>query len=135
MRRGALQRVHDLVEVPLRIRLRHRIPIDFLAEHDFAIDDGGGLAVAGARDRSRCGSPSRCRPSGTELNVLSGKLAGTDGDNLERPLEDPAAHDVRVERARLGLGVVALKSLAARVARRVARRCDAPPRDQSRNFT
>ena len=45
---GALQGIVDAVVVILRVALYGRVPGDFIAEDDFAIDDGGALAVAGA---------------------------------------------------------------------------------------
>ena len=46
---GALQGIVDAVVVILRVALHGGVPGDLVAEDDFAIDDGGALAVAGAQ--------------------------------------------------------------------------------------
>ena len=97
MRRGALQRIHDLVEVPLRVRLRHRVPVDFLAEDDFPVHDRRGLAIARAEVEANPASV-QMPAQRDRLDVLCRQLAGPDGENLERALEDAPAHDVLVER-------------------------------------
>ena len=49
MGRRLLQRIHDAVEVILRVGMKIRIPNRLLAEHDLAINDRRRLAVAAAQ--------------------------------------------------------------------------------------
>ena len=50
--RRFLQRIHDALEMILRVRLKIRVPARLLAENHFAINHGGGLAVAAPQIKS-----------------------------------------------------------------------------------
>ena len=49
---GLLERIHDLVEMPLRVGLVDGVPNCLSGKHDLAVDYGGRLAVAGAEIES-----------------------------------------------------------------------------------
>jgi hypothetical protein len=103
MRGGLLQRVHDAVEVILRIRLVVGIPFRLVAEHDAAVDDGGGLAIAAAEVEADP-APVQMPPQRLGDRPLRRQIART--HDLERAIEHPLADQVRVESTSGGVAVV-----------------------------
>ena len=95
---GPPQGVHDLVDVPLRVGLVHRVPEDLLAEHDLAVDHGGGLAVAGTEVEADPAAVEVAAQRDGGL-ALGRELGLGDADDLERDAEQLRAHERGVEDA------------------------------------
>ena len=67
----------------------HRVPEDLLAEHDLAVDHGGGLAVAGAEIEADPAAVEVAAQRDRGL-ALGRELGLRDADDLERDAEQLA---------------------------------------------
>ena len=101
---GTPEGVHDLVDVPLRVRLVRRVPQDLLAEHHLAVDHGGGLAIARTEVEADPAAIEMAAQGDGGL-ALGRELGLRDTDDLERDAEQLRPHERGVEDAR-GLGRV-----------------------------
>ena len=103
------ERLHDVVEMPLRIGLRHGIPAEFLAENDLAIDERGRLPVTGPE----------IEPDAAAFQMASQRSGvGPGGGNIlchdyfKRMPVNALSHDVRVEFTRGGFAKILLQLAA-----------------------
>src|SRR5258708_31834906 len=111
MRRRAAQGIHDLLEMPLRVGMRERVPGRFVAEYRPTVAHGGYFAVARAEIESDAAAfqvPAQRRAD----FPFRRELPGAHDDDLERPLVDFFAHDPRVKLPRARFAIVALQLLA-----------------------
>ena len=117
MGRGLLQRVHDAVEVILRIRLVIRIPDRLVAEDDRPVDERRDLAIAAAEIEADAATVKMTaeRP---RLRVLGRQIARV--HDLQRMIEHPLADQVGIESA--GRRVAVVRAPAARRAMPARRR-------------
>ncbi len=112
MRGGFPQRIHDAVELILRVGLRIRIPNDFLAENHFSINDGGRLAIAAAQIEA---NPATVQVTAQRRGGGAGGRNVPSDNDFEGPLVNPVAHDIGVEFARCVFLEMPAQGLANRV--------------------
>lgn len=103
VRGGAFEGVHDFVEVPAGIFLGDWIPDDFFGEDGDAILDGGDFAI-GAAEVEADAAAVEVAAEGRGGGAFGGELGGV--DDFEGFFVDAFAHDVGVELAGGGVGVV-----------------------------
>ena len=126
MRRRFAQRIHDAVEVILRVGMKIWIPHSLLAEHDLAIHHRGHFAIASAEIEADAASiemaPERFGHSTRRRKFMR-------DDNLDGMVVNFLADDVRVELARGRLAKV-LRQLVADCLRPIEKHTPAAPTPQ-----
>src|SRR5258708_6493023 len=96
---STFQRIHDLVEMPLRVRVSPRVPRDFLTENGSAIEHRGYLAITGAQIKTDPAAIEMASEWGREF--LLGRQIFADSQNHFKGLfVNLIAHDRGVEAAR-----------------------------------
>jgi hypothetical protein len=99
---GTPERVHDLIDVPLGIRLPRRVPGDLLAEDDLAVDHGCRLAIARTQVEADP-APVEMAPQGHGGLARGRELGFGHAHDLERGAEQLRTHERGIEHAgRLG---------------------------------
>ncbi len=106
---SAFERIHDLVEVPFGVGLLNRIPEAFLAEDDFAVDNGGGFAIARAEIKANAIDVGVATES---AGATAFRRQSRGEDHFEGLFINSLTHDVGVEFARGGCNEMILKPLA-----------------------
>src|SRR5258706_15510422 len=99
MSSGAFQRIHDLVEMPLRVGLRPRVPSDFLAKNRSAVEERCYLSIAGAQIKSDPAAIEMASEWGREF-PLGRQIFGARQNHCKGLFVNLVAHDRGVEAAR-----------------------------------
>src|SRR5262245_31790923 len=99
----ALQRIHDLIEMPLRIGLGNRIPDCFFAEDTLAVDDRRDLPVASAQIKSEAAT---VQMASERFARRANRWNLRDVHDLKGAFVNSAAHDLRVKLASRGLPIM-----------------------------
>ncbi len=90
------QRIHDLIEMPLRIGVRARIPRRLLAVNRLPIQQRRHLAVAGPQVKADSATVQMPPQRGGEV-PFGGQLAGLFHEYFKRPFINLFPHDPRVK--------------------------------------
>src|SRR5689334_12774883 len=96
---GAFQRIHDLVEMPLRVGLRSRIPRDFLAENRSTVEERCHLPITRPQIKSDPAAIEMASEWGREFPP-SGQIFGARQHDFKGLFVNLVAHDRGVEAAR-----------------------------------
>src|SRR6478609_7437086 len=102
MRRRLPQRIHDAVEVVLRVGLEIGIPFRLLAEDDLAINHRCGLAITAAEIETDA-TAFEIAPERTGVGAFRRDVLGA--DYLDGVIKHPFADDLGIE---LPCGVIAI---------------------------
>ena len=105
MRRGLAQRIHDLIEVPLRVGLRPGIPHRLIAEDRLAVNHRGDFAIAGTEIKA----DTAAVPVTSQRRALfaGGRHSlGCDHGDSEGSFVDFFTHQLRIEATRIRVAIV-----------------------------
>jgi hypothetical protein len=106
---SAPQRIHDLVEMPLRVFLGHRVPNDFLAKNAVAIQQGGHLPITATQIETDA-TPIEVSAQRRCIGARLGNFFGLNDRHFKRTLIDSISHDSRIEPACGCFAIVLLQS-------------------------
>ena len=105
MRGSLAQRIHDLVEMPLRVGLRPGIPHRLITEDRLAVDDCGDLAIT----RAEIKTDAAAVPVASQRRALFAggrhRLGSHERDS-EGSFVDFFAHQLRIETPRGSIAIM-----------------------------